>query len=248
MGAGAEVHSRVILLQSGAANRFRRMQGARSLKTMSVSEAVERRRSVRAFLPTPIDPGLVADVLRKALRAPSGGNLQPWRLYVVNGASMARFQELMARRVAENPVGEPPEYAVYPPSLKEPYRTRRFAVGEAMYERLGIPRSDRLARGRWFQNNDRFFGATAGLFCFVDRVMGPPQWSDLGMFLQTAMLLFQERGVDTCAQEAWSRWHETVSRFVGAPKELMLFCRHGHWSRGPRRAGERAQDGARRPR
>lgn len=191
---------------------------------ISVSAAVERRRSVRAFLPSPIESALIAEVLTKAMRAPSGGNLQPWRLYVLNGDSMARCQALMAQRIEENPMGEPPEYAVYPPALKEPYRTRRFAVGEAMYERLGIPRSDKAARLRWFQNNDRFFGAPAGLFCFVDRVMGPPQWSDLGMFLQTAMLLFQERGVDTCPQEAWSRWPETVSRFVGAPAELMLFC------------------------
>ena len=191
---------------------------------VSVSAAVERRRSIRAFLPSPIESALIADVLTKAMRTPSGGNLQPWRLYVLNRGSMTRFQTLMSRRMAENPMGEPPEYAVYPPALKEPYRSRRFAVGEAMYERLGIPRSDKAARLRWFTNNDRFFGAPAALFCFVDRVMAPPQWSDLGMFLQTAMLLFQERGVDTCPQEAWSRWPRTVSRFVGAPDELMLFC------------------------
>ena len=82
----------------------------------------------------------------------------------------------------------------------------------------------RLARLRWFQNNDRFFGAPAGLFCFVDRIMGPPQWSDLGMFLQTAMLLFQERGVDTCPQEAWSRWLRRFRGSSAAPDELMLFC------------------------
>jgi nitroreductase len=194
------------------------------LDLISVTAAVERRRSVRAFLPSPIEPTLIAGVLTKAVRAPSGGNLQPWRLYVLNGPSMTRFQELMSQRIAENPIGETPEYSVYPPALKEPYRSRRFAVGEAMYERLGIPRSDKLARLRWFQNNDRFFGAPAAMFCFVDRIMGPPQWSDLGMFLQTAMLLFQEQGVDTCPQEAWSRWPNTVSRFVGAPDELMLFC------------------------
>ncbi len=204
---------------------FRRASaGGRFLEGISVSEAVARRRSIRAFLPTPINSTLIADVLTKAMRAPSGGNLQPWRLYVLNGVSMTRFRDLMSTRMAESPIGEEAEYAVYPPSLKEPYRTRRFAVGEAMYERLGIPRSDRLARLRWFQNNDRFFGAPAALFCFVARTMGPPQWADLGMFLQTAMLLFQERGVDTCPQEAWSRWHETVSKFVGAPDELMLFC------------------------
>jgi len=142
----------------------------------------------------------------------------------LNGDSKARFSALMETRLAENPLGETPEYEVYPPSLKEPYRTRRFEVGEAMYAHLGIPRGDKLARLQWLQNNDRFFGAPAALFCFTDRIMGPPQWSDLGMFLQTVMLLFEEQGIQTCPQESWSRWPKTVANFVGAPAELMLFC------------------------
>ena len=210
-----------------------------------------RRSSVAApsgpFCPRRSNSALIADVLTKAMRAPSGGNLQPWRLYVLNGASMSRFRRLMARRSAENPIGEPPEYAVYPPSLKEPYRTRRFAVGEAMYERLGIPRSDKAARLRWFQNNDRFFGAPAALFCFVDRVMGPPQWSDLGMFLQTAMLLFQERGVDTCPQEAWSRWPTTVSRLRRGAGRADAVLRRRDRTGGPGRAGQFFADRTRRP-
>jgi nitroreductase len=191
---------------------------------MSVSDAVAQRRSVRAFDPTPVESALIQDILSRATRAPSGGNLQPWRLYVLNGASMARFASLMQARLADNPMGEDPEYAVYPPNLKEPYRSRRFGVGEDMYEKLGIPRGDKLARLQWLQSNDRFFGAPAAAFCFTDRIMGPPQWSDLGMFLQTAMLLFEEAGLATCAQEAWSRWPKTVADFVGAPPELMLFC------------------------
>jgi nitroreductase len=187
---------------------------------LTVSDAVARRKSVRAFLPTPID----GDVVARATRAPSGGNVQPWILYVLNGDSKARFSALMETRLAENPLGETPEYEVYPPSLKEPYRTRRFEVGEAMYAHLGIPRGDKLARLQWLQNNDRFFGAPAALFCFTDRIMGPPQWSDLGMYLQTVMLLFEEQGIQTCPQESWSRWPKTVANFVGAPAELMLFC------------------------
>lgn len=191
---------------------------------LSVSEAVARRRSVRAFLPDPVPEAVLRDVLMRATRAPSGGNLQPWRLYVLQGESMARFRAVMETRMAENPVGETPEYEVYPQALKEPYRSRRFAVGEAMYARLGIPREDKIGRLTWFQSNDRFFGAPAAVFCFVDRIMGKPQWSDLGMMLQTAMLLFEEAGYATCAQEAWCRWPATVSAFCGAPEELMLFC------------------------
>ena len=191
---------------------------------LSVSDAVARRRSIRAFTDAPVDNALLADILHRATRAPSGGNLQPWRLYVLNGPSMTRFRALMETRMADNPVGEIPEYAVYPANLKEPYRTRRFRIGEALYEKLGIAREDKIARLQWFQNNDRFFGAPAAAFCFTDRIMGPPQWSDLGMMLQTAMLLFEEAGLGTCPQEAWSRWPDTVAGFVGAPAELMLFC------------------------
>jgi nitroreductase len=191
---------------------------------LSVSEAVAARKSVRRFLPAEVDRDLIADVFARALRAPSGGNLQPWRLYVLHGESMARFRALMETRMAEAPVGEPPEYPVYPPNLPEPYRTRRYEVGESMYELLGIPRSDKFARLAWLQDNDRFFGAPAAAFCFTDRIMDRPQWSDLGMILQTAMLLFQEAGLATCAQEAWSRWPKTVAEFVGSPAEHMLFC------------------------
>jgi len=194
------------------------------MKRLSVSEVVARRRSTRAFLNTPVDDALIADVLTRATRSPSGGNLQPWRFYVVNGTSMARFAALMQTRMADNPGGEATEYDVYPANLKEPYRSRRFGVGEAMYEKLGIPREDKFARLAWLQNNDRFFGAPAAAFCFVDRVMGKPQWSDLGMILQTAILLFEEQGIATCAQEAWSRWPQTVSQFTGAAPEMMLFC------------------------
>lgn len=191
---------------------------------LSVSEAVAQRRSVRAFTDAPVDNALIQDVLLRAMRAPSGGNLQPWRLYVLNGDSMARFRALMERRTAESPDGETPEYDVYPAALKEPYRSRRFGIGEAMYATLGIARQDRAARLRWFQNNDRFFGAPAAVFCFTDRIMGPPQWSDLGMLLQTAMLLFEEAGLSTCPQEAWYRWPKTVAGFVQASPDMMLFC------------------------
>ncbi len=191
---------------------------------MSVSEAVENRKSIRVFLDTPVEDRLIRDVLTKAARAPSGGNVQPWRLYVLNGDPHARFVAMMEQKLAEGESTETPEYNMYPPSLKEPYRSTRFKVGEDMYALLGIKREDKLARLEWLKNNLRFFGASAAVFCFTDRVMGPPQWSDLGMYLQTAMLLFQEAGVDTCAQESWSRWPKTVAEFVGAPDELMLFC------------------------
>jgi nitroreductase len=193
---------------------------------MNVSEAVARRKSIRAFLEDkPVDNEILARLLEKAARSPSGGNVQPWRVFVLNGDSMLRFRAHMRERMAEvGPQGEEPEYEIYPPQLKEPYRSSRFKVGEDMYALLDIRREEKPKRLQWLTNNQNFFGAPAALFLFADRVMGPPQWSDLGMFLQTFMLLAQEEGIDTCAQESWARWHRSVHQFVEAPDEWMLFC------------------------
>lgn len=191
---------------------------------MNVSEAVASRRSVRAFLDRPIDPALIRQIVAAAARAPSGGNLQPWHIAVIGGEPLAQLKTLMQRRVLEAPRGETPEYEVYPKDLPSPYRDYRFRVGEALYGELGIPREDKLARLRWFANNFRFFGAPLALFCSIDRAMGPPQWSDLGMYLQTLMLLLREAGLDSCAQECWSLYPATLGKFLELPPQRMLFC------------------------
>ncbi|MEZ5790323.1 MAG: nitroreductase [Nitratireductor sp.] len=194
---------------------------------MKVSEAVDRRLSVRAYQDKPVETAVILDVLQRAARAPSGGNLQPWRVAVLNGKRMEEFRAMMESRIAGGDPrkgGDSAEYRVYPSDLKEPYRSSRFKVGEDMYALLGIAREDRAARLKWFANNFRFFGAPSAIFCFVDRQMGPPQWSDLGMFLQTFMLLLQEEGLDSCAQECWSMYPQTVQEFCAMPEDLMLFC------------------------
>jgi nitroreductase len=187
---------------------------------MKISEAVESRRSIRSFLSTPVDNGLLKKLLIKSSRSPSGGNLQPWKIFVLNKQSMQDFLIYQTEWSGE----ETPAYEIYPPNLKEPYRTSRFEVGEQMYSLLGIPREDKDSRISWVMNNFSFFGAPSAFFCFVDRQMGPPQWSDLGMFLQTFMLLAKEAGLDTCAQEAWSIKHDSVSKFVEAEDSDILFC------------------------
>lgn len=186
---------------------------------MHVSEAVARRKSVRQFTDEPVDDALLRDLVERAARAPSGGNVQPWRIYVINGDAMTRLRAFLAERPIEEP-----EYDIYPANLWEPYRTNRFALGEAMYATIGIEREDKAGRLAQFAKNGDFFGAPAALFCYVDRKMGPPQWSDLGMYLQTFMLLAQEAGLDTCAQEYWTVRNRAIREFVGAPDEEMLFC------------------------
>ncbi len=188
--------------------------------SMTVSEAVASRKSIRRFLDTPVETALIRTLLEKAVRAPSGGNLQPWRIVVIGGDAMPRFLEFLAGY--DKP--DVPPYDIYPKGLTDPYRASRFKIGEDMYALLGIPREDKPARYAHLARNFEFFGAPAGLFCFVDRQMGLPQWSDLGMFLQTFMLLATEAGLDTCAQESWSARAGAVSEFVEAPEELMLFC------------------------
>jgi nitroreductase len=128
------------------------------------------------------------------------------------------------RERLRQPGPDPLEYAIYPAHLWEPYRTRRFQIGEIMYEALGIARGDKPARLARFAENYQFFGAPVGLFCYLQRGFGPPQWSDLGMYLQTLMLLLKERGLDSCAQEAWSTYQRTVGEFLGAPADALLFC------------------------
>ena len=187
---------------------------------MNVTDAVRSRSSVRAFLNKSVSEELIKILLEKSSRAASGGNLQPWKIFVINNSSMKNFLEFQQSWTKP----EIPAYDIYPPKLKEPYRTSRFELGEQMYELLGIGRNDKDARIAQVMENFRFFGAPCAFFCFVDRQMGPPQWSDLGMFLQTFMLLAKESGLDTCAQEAWSMKHDSVSKFVNAEDSYILFC------------------------
>ncbi len=187
---------------------------------MEVSEAVDSRKSIRAFLDKAVDDSLIKELLAKTSRSASGGNLQPWQIYVINGDTMNSFHKFQSEWTEP----ETPAYAIYPENLKEPYKTSRYEVADDMYSLLGIAREDKEERFKQVLKNYEFFGAPAAFFCFVDRQMGRPQWSDLGMFLQTFMLLAREAGLDTCPQEAWAMKQESVTAFVKAPDELMLFC------------------------
>lgn len=193
---------------------------------MQVSQAIANRRSVRAFTDTPVETALLKQILLKAQRAPSGGNVQPWQIYLINGEAMTRFKSIMKKRLSGEtyPGGEAPEHPVYPPKLKEPYRSARFEVGEMLYGLLGIAREDKPARREWFNNNYMFFGAPAAIFCFMDRSMVLAQWADCGMYLQTVMLLLEEAGLQSCAQGCWFQFPKTVAEFCGAPDEHSVFC------------------------
>jgi nitroreductase len=191
---------------------------------MDVRDAVASRFSCRAFLPTPVPLATVRDILARAARAPSGGNLQPWRVHALAGAVLEDLKARIRPHAPDNPRGEGAEYQVYPSPLEEPYYGRRFQVGADLYRAIGIPREDRPARYRQFARNFEFFGAPVGLIFTIDRNMGPPQWSDLGMYIQTVMLLARAYGLHTCSIEAWTHWHKTASAFLALPPEEMVFC------------------------
>jgi nitroreductase len=190
---------------------------------MKVTEAIDSRMSCRAFTKQPVAIATIRQILDVARRAPSGGNLQPWHVHVLGGERLREFRGIVKDRLKEKPGGEGTEYPVYPPNLTEPYRSRRFKCGEDMYGTVGIARENRSSRAEYFARNFDFFGAPLALFFSIDRQMGAPQWSDVGMFMQNIMLLAREHGLHTCPQEAWALWHKTVGDFLPLAPNLMLF-------------------------
>jgi len=193
-------------------------------KSTSVSQAVAARHSVRAYLDKPVDPALLRQVLTKALRAPSNSNIQPWQVHLVTGDTLARLKAATADRAIFPPQFDHPAYPIYPDPLSETYKDRRFDCGERQYGARGIDRDDREGRLRYVYGNHQFFGAPAGLFLYAEPACGLSQWADLGIFLQTVMLLLKEEGLDSCAQISWAMVGQTVRQVLRVRPELMLYC------------------------
>lgn len=185
--------------------------------------AIRSRRSCRAFTSDPVPRATLEAILDVARWAPSGGNLQPWRVIAVTG----RAREDVVRVAGEalfSGASEEGEHPIYPEALWEPYRSRRFANAESLYESLGIPREDKAARYRWVAENFRFFGAPVGLFFIVDRRMGHGQWAHLGMFMMALALAAEAHGLGTCMQEAWARVRATLHGHLGLGEQETLYC------------------------
>lgn len=191
---------------------------------MQVSEAVASRRSVRAFLDTPVDLAVLCRVLGKAQMSPSGGNVQPWNAVVLTGKPLAALQAKIAEALPLGKAGRSMEYDIYPKGLGGAYEERRVGVGEVMYEALGIARDDKQGRLGQFAENFRAFGAPVLMLVHTPRYMGPPQWSDIGMWLQTVMLLLREEGLDSCPQESWAMYARAVRETIRVPEDHIFFC------------------------
>ena len=191
---------------------------------MDVSEAVASRRSIRAFLDKPVEREVIERVLDKARRAPSGGNVQPWNTVVLAGEPLERLKAAVAEALALGKAGRSMEYAIYPAGLDGRYEDYRFGIGEQMYEALGIAREDKAGRLAQFAANFRAFDAPVLLLVHTPCYMGPPQWSDIGMWLQTVMLLLREEGLDSCPQEAWAMYGAQVREHARIPDDHIFFC------------------------
>lgn len=191
---------------------------------MNVSEALLTRSSKRRFTSRSIPRAVAGEILEIALRTPSGGNLQPWHVYVLDGEPLSGLIDAIADSLAVTPEGDGSEYLIYPPDLKQPYRGRRSRNGEMLYACLGIPRDDRQGRRANFERNYRFFDAPMAFIFTIDRCMQQGQWADLGMFIQSVMLLAHERGLGTCPLESVSVWHRHIRRACEIPDAQIVFC------------------------
>lgn len=189
---------------------------------MDVYEAVDSRRAVRAFRAEPVPREVLDRVLDAATRAPSSGNLQPWRSYVVTGGPLAELKAKATARARAGDPGDEREYPMYPPDLGSPYTGRFAAAATQRYAALGIERADPDRPRKIAALNTSAFGAPAVLFCYLDPIMGPGQWADAGMYLQTVMLLLRAEGLHSCPQVMWTMYRETVREATGA--EGVLLC------------------------
>lgn len=191
---------------------------------MDVYEAVDSRRAVRAFSDEPVPKEVLERVLAAATRAPSSGNLQPWHVYVVTGEPLAELKRRATARALAGDPGDEREYPMYPADMVSPYLDRFTAAAAQRYRALGIDRDDPARPRKIAALNSAAFGAPAVLFCYLGRAMGPGQWGDAGMYLQTVMLLLRAKGLHSCPQVMWTMYRKTVSQIVGAVDELQLFC------------------------
>ncbi|MFN9574597.1 MAG: nitroreductase [Betaproteobacteria bacterium] len=191
-----------------------------------VDHAITSRRSIRAFLPTPVPRALLEEILVVASRAPSGTNTQPWQVHVLTGAARARLAAAIvaASDDPEQARSHSEEYAYYPREWVEPYLGRRRKVGWDLYGLLGIGKADKTRMHAQHRRNYQFFDAPVGLIFTIDRVMEQGSWLDYGMFLQNVMVAARARGLDTCPQAAFTQFHRIIGRELQLDDAQMVVC------------------------
>ncbi|WP_374283512.1 nitroreductase [Novosphingobium sp.] len=188
-------------------------------QSTSVTDAVLSRRSVRAFSDKPVPLDVIRQVMDTARWAPSGCNFQPWEGAILTGAPLRELQAKMAA----SPPQDPKEYSWSDPEVLPECLARLHQVGADMYAALNVERSDKAGRADFMARNTVSFDAPAVLMVYFPRVMGAPQWSDVGMWLQTIMLLLREAGLDSCPQEFLSLHAKLIKEYLGVSDESHIF-------------------------
>ena len=194
--------------------------------TQAVDDAITSRRSIRAFLPTPVPQQTITDILRVAARAPSGTNTQPWKVHVLTGAAKDRLSAAI-KAAFDDPAERAKhteEYAYYPTEWRSPYVDRRRKVGWDLDGLLGSGKTDKVRMHAQHGRNYAFFDAPVGLIFTIDRVMQQGSWLDYGMFLQNIMVAARARGLDTCPQAAFTQFHRIIERELGLGADEIVVC------------------------
>ncbi|HMM13132.1 MAG TPA: nitroreductase [Parvibaculum sp.] len=190
---------------------------------MHIDDALTARKSVRAFRPDPVPLSLVTEILEIASRAPSGTNIQPWKVHVVAGETRRRLEaEVLAHRETQ-PADDGAEFP-RTSKRKEPYITRMRTLGKEMYSLLGIPKGDKEANWRQWGRNYQFFDAPVGLLFTLDKDLDAMSFIDIGILMQSIMLAAKARGLDTCAQGAWNNYWSVTRRVLGVPEDEYIIC------------------------
>jgi nitroreductase len=199
------------------------LQPGRPAQTLE--EALLSRRSLRAFKPDPVPRETIERVLALASRAPSGTNVQPWKVHVVAGEVRDRIaRDMFDGYMAHGEEGWKATYRYYPTKWREPYLGRRRKLGWDLYGLLGIGKGDREKTKRQHARNFQFFDAPVGLVFTIDDDLEKGSWLDYGMFLQSVMVAARGRGLDTCPQAAFMRFHRIIMQHIGAPADQMFVC------------------------
>lgn len=191
-----------------------------------IDRAIVSRRSVRAFLDTPVDPAIIREILEVAARAPSGTNTQPWKVYVLTGDARVRLSAEIVEAFLDpvKAAEHHEEYDYYPKEWVEPFIGRRRKVGFDLYGLLGLKKDDKDAMKRQHARNFEFFDAPVGLFFTVDRIMGKGSWLDFGMFMENIMISAVGHGLATCPQAAFNQFHKIIERHLNLPENQAVVC------------------------
>ena len=192
---------------------------------LGAEQALRSRRSVRAFLPTPVAFATVEELLALASRSASGSNIQPWKVHVCTGEVRERLSDTILQALdRDGPDRYQREWNYYPVNWREPYIGRRRRIGWGLYGLLGIAKGDYEATERQRRENYRFFGAPVGLMFTLDQDLEIGSWLDLGIFLGSLMVAARARGLDTCAQAAFADFHTLVRPVLGIPDSEIVIC------------------------